>query len=424
MGLPLIAALVVLLVAILGLVLVWVMWRRSRRAALGLVANAEKQARRVLARAEIDGERLRKDVEIVARERLLAARTEFERETRDQRLELFGLETTLEEKGTEIDRRSSQVAEREQAMAKLEEELRRQEAILGATQRRARVRPRRRAGQARADRRTDDRSGQTGTSEIPRERGAHGRRQSGPEDRGGVDREGQGEGPSGDLHGHPTDRVGARGREHRFGGRSPVGRDEGTDHRPRRSEHPGLRAGDRRRPHRRRHPRGRHSVVLRAGASRDRTPCPREPDPGRSHPPRAHRGARRQGQGGDGREAPRRWRSRGSGGRDPRYPPRDSQAHRSAAVPFVLRSERAQTLHGGGVARQPHGGRTRRQRGGRQARRSGPRHRQGGGSRDGRHPPRARSRDAQEISAKPTRSSMPWSATTATTTRTRSRRSW
>ena len=130
--LPLIAALCVLLVAILGLVLVWVLWRRSRSAALGLVANAEKQARRVLARAEIDGERLRKDVEIVARERLLAARTEFERETRDQRLEMFGLETTLEEKGTEIDRRSSQVVERETAMAKLEDELRGQETILGA----------------------------------------------------------------------------------------------------------------------------------------------------------------------------------------------------------------------------------------------------------------------------------------------------
>lgn len=132
MGLPLIAALCVLLVAILGLVLVWVLWRRSRSAALGLVANAEKQARRVLARAEIDGERLRKDVEIVARERLLAARTEFERETRDQRLELFGLESTLEEKGTEIDRRSSEVVERETAMAKLEDELREQETTLGA----------------------------------------------------------------------------------------------------------------------------------------------------------------------------------------------------------------------------------------------------------------------------------------------------
>jgi ribonuclease Y len=127
----LIAALVVLLVAILGLVLVWVLWRRSRSAALRLVANAEKQAKRVIARAEIDGERLRKDVEIVARERLLAARTEFERETRGQRLDLVGLEQTLQEKKNEIDGRSEQIVERESAMAKLEEELHNQEAMLG-----------------------------------------------------------------------------------------------------------------------------------------------------------------------------------------------------------------------------------------------------------------------------------------------------
>ena len=131
MDLRLIAALVVLLVAILGLVVVWVLWRRSRSAALRLVANAEKQAKRVIARAEIDGERLRKDVEIVARERLLAARTEFERETRGQRLELVGLEQTLQEKKNEIDGRSEQILEREAAMAKLEEELHSQEAMLG-----------------------------------------------------------------------------------------------------------------------------------------------------------------------------------------------------------------------------------------------------------------------------------------------------
>ncbi len=94
------------------------------------MANAEKQAKRVLARAEIESERVRKDMEIVARERLLAARTEFERETRGQRLELVGLESTLEEKRSEIDQRSTQVVERETAMAKLETDLRDQEAVL------------------------------------------------------------------------------------------------------------------------------------------------------------------------------------------------------------------------------------------------------------------------------------------------------
>ena len=127
----LIAALIVLLVAILGLVFVWVLWGRSRRAALRLVANAEKQARKVLARAEVDGERIRKDVEIVARERLLAARTEFERETRDQRLELVGLEKKLADDKAAIEDGGAEVVERETAVADLENELREQETTLG-----------------------------------------------------------------------------------------------------------------------------------------------------------------------------------------------------------------------------------------------------------------------------------------------------
>jgi ribonuclease Y len=126
----LIAALAVLLLAILGLILVVVLWRRSRRAALRLVANAEKEARRVLARAEIDGERIRKDVEIIARERLLAARTEFERETRGQRLELVGLERRLEEDQAELDSRGGQIVEREEMLAALEVSLREQETTL------------------------------------------------------------------------------------------------------------------------------------------------------------------------------------------------------------------------------------------------------------------------------------------------------
>ena len=130
MDLTLIAAVVVLLVAILGLVVVWMLWGRSRRAALRLVANAEKQARKVLARAEVDGERLRKDMEIVARERLLEARTEFERETRDQRLDLVGLEKRLTEERGELEQRGEAVNEREAAVASIEENLRAQEAGL------------------------------------------------------------------------------------------------------------------------------------------------------------------------------------------------------------------------------------------------------------------------------------------------------
>ena len=114
------AALAVLLLAVLGLLLVWALWRRSRQAALRLVANAEAEARKVLARAEIDSQRVAKDAEIVARERLLAARAEFERETRGQRLELVALERRLEQEQTELESRGAEVGEREQRLQSLE----------------------------------------------------------------------------------------------------------------------------------------------------------------------------------------------------------------------------------------------------------------------------------------------------------------
>ncbi|MCU0303343.1 MAG: ribonuclease Y [Thermoanaerobaculales bacterium] len=121
-----------LLVAILGLAIVWTLWRRSRRAALQLVANAERQARRVLARAEVDGDRLRRDAEIEARERLLAARTEFERETREHRLELAGLEQRLDDESAELERKAAMAVEREAALETLDGRLRDLEATLTA----------------------------------------------------------------------------------------------------------------------------------------------------------------------------------------------------------------------------------------------------------------------------------------------------
>jgi ribonuclease Y len=131
----LIAALAVLLVAILGLAIVWTLWRRSRRAALRLVANAERQARRVLARAEVDGDRLRRDAEIEARERLLAARTEFERETREHRLELAGLEQRLDDEAAKLELRSNAATQREAALEALDRTLQEQTATLAARSR-------------------------------------------------------------------------------------------------------------------------------------------------------------------------------------------------------------------------------------------------------------------------------------------------
>jgi len=117
-----IAAIGVLLVAVVGLVVVWALWQRSRAAARRLLANAEKEARRITARAEIDGQRIQKDTEILVRERLLAARTEFERETRDHRLELAETGRKVDEQAGELAEKSAQMDDREQAVVKLETE--------------------------------------------------------------------------------------------------------------------------------------------------------------------------------------------------------------------------------------------------------------------------------------------------------------
>ncbi len=112
-----------LLLALFGLVAVWVLWRLSRSAASRMLANAEKEAKRIVARSEIDGQRIQKDVEVLVRERLLAARTEFERETRELRLELAGLESRLGEQAVELEARTTFLAEREQAIEATEADL-------------------------------------------------------------------------------------------------------------------------------------------------------------------------------------------------------------------------------------------------------------------------------------------------------------
>jgi len=125
-----VAAVALLLLALIALVVEWALWRRSRRAAARVIASAQAEARRVAAEAEIEGQRTQKDAEILARERLLTARTEFERETRDLRLELTGLESRLDKQGTEIEERIESLTEREGAIKALETDIQGREAKL------------------------------------------------------------------------------------------------------------------------------------------------------------------------------------------------------------------------------------------------------------------------------------------------------
>ena len=111
-----VAAVGLLLLALIALVIEWALWRRSRSAAARLISNAEKEGRRIEAQAEIEGTRIQKDVEILARERLLAARTDFERETRELRLELTSLGSDLDDKKSSIQAQIESLTERETSM--------------------------------------------------------------------------------------------------------------------------------------------------------------------------------------------------------------------------------------------------------------------------------------------------------------------
>ncbi len=121
-----------LLVVVVGLVVVWALWQRSRSAAARLLEAGEKEARRLTAQAEIEAQRIVKDADVEARERLLAARTEFERETREHRLELAGIEKRLDQRESLLDERAATLTERERKVEVLEETLRSRNELLVA----------------------------------------------------------------------------------------------------------------------------------------------------------------------------------------------------------------------------------------------------------------------------------------------------
>lgn len=112
-----------LLLTALGLAVVWALWRRGVRAGLQLVARAEAEARRIVAQSEIEVERITRDGEIAVRERLLEARTEFERETREQRLEVAAFERRLEQREEQLEEKFGTLIEREERAKILEAEL-------------------------------------------------------------------------------------------------------------------------------------------------------------------------------------------------------------------------------------------------------------------------------------------------------------
>jgi len=96
---------------------------RARRAAEAMRQAAEQDARRILAVAEQEAEQRLKDAAIMAREKLLEARSEFERETHEYRQELLALERQLVERSNELAERLAAVERREAEVEGLRRQL-------------------------------------------------------------------------------------------------------------------------------------------------------------------------------------------------------------------------------------------------------------------------------------------------------------
>ncbi len=255
---------------VLGPVLVWVLWRKAHQAGSELLDRAQAESRRIVGQAEIESQRILRDADVASRERLLAARTEFERETREFRIDLAGLEKRLTERddelvalreelgtrGEEIARQEADIAERIERLREEEERLaqaaaehrQRLEQIAGLTAEQAKaelmlkLEHEAKMEAANLVKRIEDEAIEKAKDKARR------------------------------VISMAIQRIAS---EHVVestvvGGRPAVGRDEGSHHRPRGPQHPRLRAGHRGRPDRRRHPRGGDPVVLRAGPARDR----------------------------------------------------------------------------------------------------------------------------------------------------------
>ena len=160
-----------------------------------------------------------------------------------------------------------------------------------------------------------------------RARGPVGGRDAGPQDR---------------HPGHPAGGERADQRVRRLGAAPAGRRDEGPHHRPRGPQHPRLRVGDRRQPDHRRHPRGGAALLLRPGPARDRPAHAGTSRARRAHPPAADRGGLRAQQGRDRAAVRAGRRGRPGRARHHRHAPGAGRPARAAALPHLLRAERAQ----------------------------------------------------------------------------------
>jgi ribonucrease Y len=109
---------------------VWLVDRLRRRRLVELEAGAHATGARIIEEARKESETIRTEAQRQAKDVLVQARADWEREARDQRQELITLEKRVAQKEESIDRKIEAFAEREAALSKREEGLRQREAAL------------------------------------------------------------------------------------------------------------------------------------------------------------------------------------------------------------------------------------------------------------------------------------------------------
>ncbi len=95
-----------LVVVLAALAAIWLVGRRAKARLEKTQLDAEQEARRVLAAAQQEAEQRLRDAGVAARERLLSARSEFERESHEYRQELLGIERRLDQREAALDERA------------------------------------------------------------------------------------------------------------------------------------------------------------------------------------------------------------------------------------------------------------------------------------------------------------------------------
>jgi len=116
--------------AIVAFTILALFGRRARARNQAIHDQTEQEARKVVATAQQEAEQRLRDASIEAREKLLAARTEFERETHEYRQELLALERRLDQREGALDERSRGLDTHTQEVEQRKKQLEDREAAL------------------------------------------------------------------------------------------------------------------------------------------------------------------------------------------------------------------------------------------------------------------------------------------------------